>query len=117
MVWLLRFVNAYGGASTITTLLYAAPQIQNILTLICLITFIYAVLGINLFSTVMYKDYYNSQNNFRNIFNALLLLLRCLTGEDWNAIMHELASSSPYEDEKCVSSQTYEEMQADGVKG
>jgi len=45
----------------------------------------------------MYREYYNSQNNFRDIFNALILLLRSLTGEDWNKIMHDLASSSEYE--------------------
>lgn len=76
MVRLLRFVEEYGGAATITTLINSAPQIKNILTLISLFTFIYATLGMNVFGTVMYRDQYNEQNNFRNIFEALLLLLR-----------------------------------------
>lgn len=113
----MRFVNAYGGSATISTLIDSAPQIQNILTLIILITFIYATLGINLFATVMYRDVYNEQNNFRNIFDALLLLIRWLTGEDWNLIMHELARSDPHNDKECVNNQTYEEMQADGILG
>ena len=117
MVRLLRFINEYGGASTISTLVYAAPQIKNILTLTALITFIYAALGISIFGTVMYRDFYNDQNNFRNIFDALMLLLRCLTGEDWNAIMHELASDKPYNGEACLDNQTYDQMQKDGVKG
>lgn len=117
MVRLLRFINEYGGASTISTLVYAAPQIKNILTLTALITFIYAALGLNIFGTVMYREIYNDQNNFRNIFDALMLLLRCLTGEDWNKIMHELASDKPYNGVQCVSNQTYDEMQRDGVKG
>lgn len=65
-----------------------------------IILFLYAVLGINLFGTVMYKYHYNSSNNFRDIFAALVLLLRCITGEDWNAIMHELANNDPYLDQK-----------------
>ena len=73
---LIRFVNEHDGASTITTLINAAPQIQNILTLILLITFIYAALGINLFADVMYRESYNDQNNFRDIFSAILLLIR-----------------------------------------
>ena len=117
VIRLMRFVNAYGGSATISTLIDSAPQIQNILTLIILITFIYATLGINLFATVMYRNVYNEQNNFRNIFDALLLLIRWLTGEDWNLIMHELARSDPHNDKECVNNQTYEEMQADGILG
>ena len=97
MVRLLRFVNEYGGAATITALIYAAPQIRNVLILIGLITFIYAILGMNLFASVMYREYYNSQNNFRNIVDAILLLIRCLTGEDWHGIMHDLAEDDLYD--------------------
>jgi uncharacterized membrane protein YoaK (UPF0700 family) len=83
-----------------TELVRSAPQIQNILALMSIILFMYAVLGINLFGTVMYKYQYNSSNNFRNIFSAIVLLLRCITGEAWNAIMHELANSDPYLDQE-----------------
>ena len=114
---LIRFVNSYGGASAIKTLIYAAPQIQNILTLIWLITFIYAALGINLFADVMYRDNYNDQNNFRDIFNSLLLLIRWMTGESWNAVMHDLASSDPYKNIYWVDNQSYYEMQKNGIKG
>lgn len=76
MIRLLKYINNYGNDNTLATLIGAVPQIRNILTLIGLITFIYAALGINLFGTVMYREYYNEQNNFRNIFNALLLLIR-----------------------------------------
>lgn len=117
MLRLLKYLNNYGGAETLKTLLDATPQIRNILTLIILITFIYAILGLNLFGTVMYREYYNSKNNFRNIFDAFLLLIRCLTGEDWNKIMHDLADKSDFEGQSCLSSQTYEDMQRDGVLG
>lgn len=73
---LLRFLNTYHGSSTIITFVDAAPQIQNVLTLVILIMFIYAALGINLFGTAMYRDNYNEQSNFRNIFEAFMLLVR-----------------------------------------
>ncbi|CAI2380762.1 unnamed protein product [Moneuplotes crassus] len=114
---LLRFIHQYNGASTILTFVHAASQIQNVLTLVALILFIYAALGINLFGTVMYRDYYTDQNNFRDIVQALMLLLRCLTGEDWIYIMHDLASSDPYEGQECSANQSYEELQRDGIHG
>jgi hypothetical protein len=117
MIRLLRFINNYGGAKTIATLVYAAPEIQNIMTLVSLITFIYAVLGLNLFATVMYREHYTEQNNFRNIFDSLILLLRWITGEDWNAIMHELASKNSYDGVDWVDNQSYDEMDRDGVRG
>jgi hypothetical protein len=117
MVRLLRFLNAYHGASTIMTFIEAAPQIQNVLTLVALILFIYAALGINLFGTVMYKNYYSEQSNFSNIFEAAMLLMRCLTGEDWNGIMYDLASMDDFKGQKCKANQTYDEMQEEGTLG
>ena len=66
------------------------PSITNVLSLIFLILFIYSALGISLYSTVKYGDNYNETYNFRNVFHALLLLMRCSTGEDWNAVMRDL---------------------------
>ena len=100
-----------------STLVGSLPQIQDILALLSIIVFMYAVLGISLFSPLMYRDYYNEQNNFRNIFNSLVLLLRCMTGEDWNGMMHDLANSDIYDGEECIDNQTYEDMQRDGIKG
>lgn len=99
------------------TFVEAAPQIQNVLTLVSLILFIYAALGINLFGTVMYRDNYKEQSNFRNIFEAIMLLLRCLTGEDWNAVMNDLTATNSYNGQECLDNQTYEETQTDGVLG
>ena len=117
LVRLLRFISSLFKNSIMSTLVGSLPQIQDILALLSIIVFMYAVLGISLFSPVMYRDYYNEQNNFRNIFNSLVLLLRCMTGEDWNGMMHDLANSDMYEGEECIDNQTYEDMQRDGIKG
>ena len=99
------------------TIVHIIPQVTNIMSLVFLLLFIYSVLGLNLFSTVMYQDFYNTRANFRTFGNSILLLLRWLTGEDWNEIMKELALKGEYNGEVWQENQTYEEMQRDGIKG
>ena len=62
------------------------------MSLMGILLFIYAALGINLFSQVQYQNELNEKNNFRSFGNAMVLLMRCATGEDWNLIMYELAN-------------------------
>ena len=73
------------------------------MALMLLLLFIYASLGINQFSAVMPLEHINEKNNFQTFGNAMILLMRCTTGEDWNLIMYELAA----DDEDCLSSQTF----------
>ena len=110
---LIRFVNEY-GASAITILIYAASQIQNILTLIWLIAFIYA--AFNLFADTMYRDNYNNQSNFRYIFNSILLLIHWMTKESWNVVMYHLASIDLYNNIYCWKSNLWW-MQKYGING
>ena len=88
--------------------------------MICLLIFIYAVLGMQIFAEIMYRDAstggigeLRDYANFRHFGSAMLLLFRCATGESWNLIMHELADSTG----NCVNSQTYEERQLYGIRG
>lgn len=106
-----RLLKSYGRV-VLDTLMNILPQITNIMGLIFLLLFIYSVLGISLFADVKYGDYYNKNNNFRNFPQSVILLFRCMTGEDWNQIMTDLADTS-----NCASDQTYAEVQADGVNG
>lgn len=68
------------------------PNITNVMALFVLILFIYACIGINLFSKVKALDNINSYNNFQTFSGAMLILLRFSTGEDWNAYMYEFAN-------------------------
>jgi hypothetical protein len=52
--------------------------------------FIFAALGMNLFSGVVYHDMLGPNTNFNNFGIAIFTLFRCSTGEDWNKIMHDL---------------------------
>ena len=85
----------------IDTILNILPQITNIMGLMGILLFIYAALGLNLFSQVMLQDQLNEKNNFQNFGNAMILLMRCATGEDWNLIMYELANADGYNGVQC----------------
>jgi hypothetical protein len=58
------------------------------MSLIVLLYFIYAALGINLFSGIMLQDYLNTKFNFQSFPKAMIVLIRFSTGEDWNTIMY-----------------------------
>ena len=66
--------------------------------------FIYAALGINLFSGVMLHENLDSKNNFQSFHNALIILMKFSTGEDWNAFMYELANTEGYGGKQCLVS-------------
>ena len=91
----------------IDTLVYILPSLANIGSLIFLMFFIYAALGTNLFSAVMFQNEVNENVNFRSFGLSLLVLMRCATGENWNLLMTEFANSEGYEGKPCVSNQTY----------
>ena len=106
-----RLFKSYGKV-VLDTLVNIIPQITNIMALIFLLLFIYSVLGISLFADVKFGDNYNKDNNFRNFPQSIVLLFRCMTGEDWNLVMSDLANTN-----NCESNQTYKDIQDDGVMG
>ena len=67
------------------------PQISNVMTLIVLLFFIFAALGINLFSQVIFQERIDSKNNFKGFQNSMIILMKFSTGEDWNGFMYEFA--------------------------
>ena len=75
--------------SLLMTLLYSIPPLLNIMTIFGILMFVYAVLGMELFSGVMWGEYLNAEANFCSFGVAMLTMFRCATGEDWNGIMHD----------------------------
>ena len=56
--------------------------------------FIYAILGYFLFSSIIDGDVINDNfTNFSNFGTSLIVLLRSITGEDWNIIMFDTVSA------------------------
>jgi len=89
---ILRLVKRAKGLKTLmSTLLFSMPALSNMGTLLLLILFIYAIMGMSLFGMVPTdKEFYNRHANFSTFFYSMLTLIRMVTGESWNGIMHDL---------------------------
>ena len=64
-----------------------------------LVYFIFAVLATFLFYDVKEGEIINSETNFNNFGNSMLLLIRMSTGEDWNYIMYDCMRT---EEDNCI---------------
>ena len=84
-------------------------ELINIMGLLWLVIYIFAILGMNLFHGVILQEHYNQYSNFQSFGAALLLLIRSTTGEGWNLIMQDLAITNSDEGVSCYESQTFEE--------
>lgn len=56
----------------------------------------YALIGVILFGTVKHGVAINSRANFQGSINAMIMLFRITTGEDWNKVMHDCMIQKPY---------------------
>ena len=90
---ILRILRLLKGAKEIRDLLVCMvlsfPPLINVGSVLCLVCFMFAVLGVNLFTYVAPGDDLNEDRNFVTFTNACLLLFQCLTGDGWSAIMDD----------------------------
>ena len=91
---ILRMVRLLQGAKDLRellqTLAVSVPALVNVCSLLLLMMFIYAVLGVTLFTYVKLGDAVNPNANFITFGGAMLLLFQALTGDSWSAIMRDL---------------------------
>ena len=87
---ILRLVkNLRGLRDLALTLVYAFPSLVNVGALLFVVTFIYAVLGMNLFCRVQHQENISDERNFESFGSAMLLLFQCITGDGWSAFMYD----------------------------
>ena len=67
------------------------PRLSSVIFLLLIILIVYANLGTIIFGLLPYRTYINSNNNFNNFFNSLMMLFQILTGSEWNMIMNEMS--------------------------
>jgi hypothetical protein len=84
--------NAPQVQSLIDTIIQNLPYMSNITSVLFLVLFIFAVMGVQLFApvTLFGQTALSEHANFQNFPNAFITLFRCTTGEAWNSIMHDL---------------------------
>jgi hypothetical protein len=96
--------GAEGINQLFTTLVLTLPGLGNLATLLFLIYFIYAIVGMQLFATVQYNGQLGPHANFRGFWISILTLLRFTTGEAWDDFMHDVAEQQ----EGCNSNPSYD---------
>jgi len=82
--------NLKGLRDLVFTLVLAFPGLCNVGALLGLVQFMYAVLGMNVFTFVMHGDAIDENKNFESFGAACLLLFQCLTGDGWSEFMDDL---------------------------
>ena len=77
------------------TLYLSLPSLANVGSLLFLLLFVYAVLGMEFFGQIVMQPTESfgltRHANFRTWLPAMLLLLRMSSGEAWNSVMHDCA--------------------------
>ena len=68
-----------------------------VMMLMLMLFFIYAIIGMQMFGNIAYdpETEIDRHNNFRNIFQAKIMLFRCATGEAWPDIMMSAVDGRP----------------------
>ena len=93
---LLRFFDgAKGIRQLLFTIVKSAPALLNIGTLLFLIMFIYAIMGMNFFMYVKEAGAFNAVVNFKTFGSSMCLLFRISTAAGWNGVLEAAMISPP----------------------
>eukprot|EP00427_Karlodinium_veneficum_P059745 CAMPEP_0169385084 /NCGR_PEP_ID=MMETSP1017-20121227/43865_1 /TAXON_ID=342587 /ORGANISM="Karlodinium micrum, Strain CCMP2283" /LENGTH=1806 /DNA_ID=CAMNT_0009485871 /DNA_START=606 /DNA_END=6023 /DNA_ORIENTATION=+ len=121
---LFRLVRFLRGLNRMfTALILSLPKLINVGGILLLFFFLFSVLGVQLFAKVKFHGPHDTHANFRDPGRAFLTLMRSVTGEGWNEIMHALSRDLGYfslslgdvcvsEDLLAVNTNTYPVLQS-----
>jgi len=91
-----RLVKALKGIKALfETLIVSLPAFWNVGALLALLFFIYAYIGVMLFSGVVPGENLNEHANFESFGMALLTLFRVATNDEWVGVMQDCMVSPP----------------------
>jgi hypothetical protein len=76
------------------TVAYVLPSLFNVGMIMCLLFFIYGVLGMHMFGRVVRGEFLNAHANFETFPQSLLAVFRMVTGESWNGLMHDCSTTT-----------------------
>lgn len=91
-------------------------EILNIGSLLVLFLFMFSILGMNLFAKIQEQTFLNSNVNFQTFMTSFLSLFISCTGENWPYLMADLSRQRSITFQ-CLESQSYSEVQTDGIRG
>jgi len=81
--------KAKGLRTLFSTLILSLPALWNVGGMLLLFFFMFAVMGMQLFGSVVYGEFLNRHANFTTFLRSMGTLFRMATGEAWNGIMHD----------------------------
>ena len=94
---LLRFFeSARGSRQLIFTIMKSAPALSNVGTLLFLVIFIYAILGMNMFGYVKFSQHIDQSVNFKTFLSSFCVLFRVATAAGWNNVMEGVMIEPPF---------------------
>ena len=96
---LLRLVRYLPGLNRLLrTLILCLPSLGNVAGLMFLVMYVFAIIAMNLFSGQRYGSlgFVTIDANFDSFGIAYFTMFRCMTGENFNGIMHELMMPAPF---------------------
>mmetsp|Transcript_57180 Transcript_57180/g.100037 ORF Transcript_57180/g.100037 Transcript_57180/m.100037 type:complete len:1956 (+) Transcript_57180:179-6046(+) len=94
---LFRLVRFLKGLNRMfTALLLSLPKLINVGAILLLFFFLFSVLGVQLFAKTKFVGPHGIHANFRDPGRAFLTLIRSVTGEGWNEMMHALSRDLTY---------------------
>ena len=92
---IMRLVKKCRGIQQIFITLYISlPGLSNVMGLLLLLLFIFSMMGMQLYAKVAIDGALSRHANFQTFGASMMTLLRSTTGENWNGLMHSLASQS-----------------------
>jgi len=72
------------------SIISALPSMMNVMGLLGIFLFISSALAVQLFAKLELKEDFNEHGNFQDFGVAMLTLVRFLTGENWNGVLHHM---------------------------
>ncbi|GFH11377.1 EF-hand domain-containing protein [Haematococcus lacustris] len=81
--------QAKGLRTLMQTLLWSLPALANVGAMLMMFMFMYSVMAMNLFGHIKFQQNITRHANFRTFPVAMITLFRCITGENWNALMQD----------------------------
>ncbi|KAI9140843.1 Ion transport protein-domain-containing protein [Paraphysoderma sedebokerense] len=90
------FRSAKGLNALVLGLIINFAQLLNVLFLMVVICFVYAVLGVQYYGKIAYVDGLSSEVNFTTFWNAFYAVYVASTGENWPVIMSNCMVDPPF---------------------
>merc|ERR1719326_357284 len=94
---LFRLVRFMKGLNRLfTAFIMCIPKLMNVAVLLVLLLVLFSVLGVQLFGKTKFLDPHGVHANFHTFYRAVLTLIRCMTGEGFNEMMHSHSRNAEY---------------------